>query len=111
MPTQVYTSAYDCTVRALSLASGISSEIYATEDTLITSVDLPPHGHEMWISDAAGGVTHMDLRAGRSHAKRYLLSEQKIGSVSVNPVRPYFLVTASNTRDLKYVVLYRGCLP
>lgn len=47
----------------------------------------------------------MDLRAGRSHAKRYLLSEQKIGSVSVNPVRPYFLVTASNTRDLKCVSL------
>ncbi|EJF66005.1 WD40 repeat-like protein [Dichomitus squalens] len=97
----VYTSAYDCTIRTLSLASGISSELYATEDTLITCVDLPPYGHEMWISDAAGGMTHMDLRAGRNHAKRYILSEQKIGSVSVNPVRPHFLVTASNTRDLK----------
>ncbi|KAI1794521.1 WD40 repeat-like protein [Ganoderma leucocontextum] len=97
----LYTTAYDCTVRTLSLASGIASEVYATEDTLVTSVDLPPHGHEMWISDAEGGLTHMDLRAGRSHAKRYVLSEQKIGSVSVNPVRSYFLVTASNTRDLK----------
>ncbi|TFK86915.1 WD40 repeat-like protein [Polyporus arcularius HHB13444] len=97
----VYTSAYDCTVRTLSLASGISSEIFATDDELITSIDLPPHGHEMWISDAAGGLTHMDLRAGRAHAKRYELSDQKIGSASVNPTRPYFLVTASNSRELK----------
>ncbi|KAI0807417.1 WD40 repeat-like protein [Fomes fomentarius] len=97
----IYTSAYDCTIRSLSLASGIATEIFATDDVLITGVDLPPHGHEMWISDAAGGITHMDLRAHRSHAKRYALSEQKIGSVSVNPTRPYFLVTASNSRQLK----------
>ncbi|KAI0709427.1 WD40 repeat-like protein [Earliella scabrosa] len=97
----VYTSAYDCTIRSLSLASGIASEVFATDDVLVTGVDLPPHGHEMWISDADGGVTHMDLRAHRSHAKRYPLSEAKIGSVSVNPTRPYFLVTASNSRELK----------
>ena len=86
------------------MASGIASEVFATDDVLITGVDLPPHGHEMWISDADGGVTHMDLRAHRSHAKRYPLSEAKIGSVSVNPTRPYFLVTASNSRELKYVL-------
>ncbi|KAI0362290.1 WD40 repeat-like protein [Trametes cingulata] len=97
----VFTSAYDCTIRSLSLTSGIATEVYATDDVLLTSIDLPPHGHEMWISDAMGGVTHMDLRAHRSHAKRYELSEQKIGSVSVNPTRPYFLVTASNSRELK----------
>ncbi|KAI0748287.1 WD40 repeat-like protein [Daedaleopsis nitida] len=97
----VYTSAYDCTLRSLSLASGITSEVFATEDSLLTCFDLPPHGHEMWVSDADGGVTHMDLRAHRSHAKRYTLSDQKIGSVSVNPTRPYFLVTASNSRELK----------
>ena len=97
----MYTGAYDCTIRTLSLASGIATEIFATDDELITCIDLPPHGHEMWISDAAGGLTHMDLRAGRAHSKRYELSDQKIGSVSVNPTRPYFLVTASNSRELK----------
>lgn len=98
---QVFTTAYDCTIRNLSLTSGMAHEVYATDDILITSVDLPPHGNEMWISDVAGGVTHMDLRAHRSHAKRYDLSDTKIGSVSVNPTRPYFLVTASNSRELK----------
>ncbi|KAI8998489.1 WD40 repeat-like protein [Trametes punicea] len=97
----VYTSAYDCTVRSLSLTSGIATEIYATDNILLTSIDLPPHGHEMWVADAMGGVTHMDLRAPRSNAKRYELSDQKIGSVSVNPTRPHFLVTASNSRELK----------
>ncbi|KAI0636806.1 WD40 repeat-like protein [Trametes polyzona] len=97
----VFTSAYDCTIRSLSFTSGIATEVYASDEVLLTSIDLPPHGHEMWISDALGGVTHMDLRAHRSHAKRYQLSEQKIGSVSVNPTRPYFLVTASNSRELR----------
>ncbi|KAI0831479.1 WD40 repeat-like protein [Trametes gibbosa] len=97
----VFTSAYDCTIRNLSLTSGIATEVFATDDILITSIDLPPHGHEMWISDAMGGVTHLDLRAHRSHAKRYELSQQKVGCVSVNPTRPYFLVTASNSRELK----------
>ncbi|KAI0780766.1 WD40 repeat-like protein [Trametes elegans] len=97
----LFTSAYDCTIRNLSLTSGIATEVYASDDILLTSVDLPPYGNEMWISDAMGGVTHMDLRAHRSHAKRYELSSQKIGNVSVNPTRPYFLVTASNSRELK----------
>ncbi|CDO72873.1 hypothetical protein BN946_scf185002.g58 [Trametes cinnabarina] len=97
----VYTSAYDCTVRNLSLTSGIATEVFATDGMLLTSIDMPPHGHEMWISDALGGVTHMDLRTHRSHARRYELSDQKIGTVSVNPTRPYFLVTASNSRDMR----------
>ncbi|KAH9945953.1 WD40 repeat-like protein [Epithele typhae] len=96
----VYTSSYDCTVRSLSLVSGISSEIFATDDVLITSVDLPPQGQEMWISDAMGGITQMDLRASRSYAKRYNIGTHKIGNVSINPTHPYFLVTASNNRDL-----------
>jgi len=55
----------------------------------------------MWISDGAGGVTHLDLRQDRSNARRYALSDAKIGSVSVNPTRPNFLLTASNSRFLK----------
>ncbi|OBZ75937.1 Trafficking protein particle complex subunit 10 [Grifola frondosa] len=93
----VFTSAYDCTIRSLSFTSGISQEIYSTSDeVLISSIDLPPSGHEMWISDASGGVTHLDLRQDKSKARFYQLSDTKIGSVSVNPTNPQFLVTASN---------------
>lgn len=99
---QLYTSSYDCTIRSLSFVSGSSQEIYASEDgVLICSMDLPPTGNEMWISDGSGGVTHLDLRQDKSHIRRYELSQAKIGCISVNPTRPNFLLTASNSRFLK----------
>ncbi|KAF8163343.1 WD40-repeat-containing domain protein [Crassisporium funariophilum] len=98
----LYTSSYDCTIRSLSFVSGTSKEIYASEDgVLICSIDLPPTGQEMWIADGAGGITHLDLRNDKSAARRYALSEVKIGCVSINPTRPNFLLTASNSRYLK----------
>ncbi|KAL4253869.1 WD repeat-containing DNA damage-binding protein [Abortiporus biennis] len=97
----VYTSSYDCTIRRLSFSSGISREVYSSEDTLISSFDMPPSGNEMWISDASGGVTHLDLRQDKTKARWYQLSDQKIGSVSVNPVNDHFILTASNSRVLK----------
>ncbi|KAF7338255.1 DNA damage-binding protein CMR1 [Mycena venus] len=97
----VYTSSYDCTIRSLSFTSGVSREIFSIEDTLISSIDLTPTGHEMWISDALGGVWHRDLRQDKSTTIRYGLSDQKIGCISINPTRPNFLLTASNDRSLK----------
>ncbi|EED84163.1 predicted protein [Postia placenta Mad-698-R] len=97
----VYTSSYDSTIRHLSFTSGQSSEVFATEGDLISCIDLSPTGNEMWISDASGGLTHLDLRVDRSHAKWYQLSDQKIGSVSINPSNPHFLVTASNNRAMR----------
>lgn len=104
---QIYTSSYDCTIRSLSFVSGTSKEIYATEDgVLISSIDLVPTGHEMWISDTSGGVTHLDLRQAKSKARRYQLSDNKIGSISVNPTRTSFLLTASNNRFIKSVMFF-----
>ncbi|KZT26539.1 WD40 repeat-like protein [Neolentinus lepideus HHB14362 ss-1] len=97
----VFTSAYDCTIRDLDLTTGVSREVYSTEDVLISSIDLPPAGHEMWLSDAQGGVSHLDLREHPSRARWYGLSDQKIGCVSVNPATPYYLLTASNSRALR----------
>ncbi|KAF8625806.1 hypothetical protein AX15_005193 [Amanita polypyramis BW_CC] len=97
----IYTSSYDCTIRCLSFTTGISREIFSTDETLICSIDLDPSGHDMWISDGEGGVTHLDLRQHKSKAKRYFLSDSKIGCISVNPTRPNFLLTASNNRSLK----------
>ncbi|KAF8838340.1 WD40 repeat-like protein [Paxillus ammoniavirescens] len=97
----LYTTSYDCTIRQLSFVSGISQQIFSSPDVLITSLDLLPSGHEMWISDASGGVTHLDLREGSSQARWYGLSDQKIGSVSLNPTTPHLVLTASNNRLLK----------
>ncbi len=97
---QIYTSSYDCTVRYLSFTTGKSHEIFSMDETLICSIDLDPLGHEMWISDGEGGVSHLDLRQHKSKAKRYFLSDSKIGCASLNPTRPNFLLTASNNRTL-----------
>ncbi|KAJ7343432.1 WD40-repeat-containing domain protein [Mycena albidolilacea] len=98
---KVYTSSYDCTIRSLCFTSGVSREIFSIEDTLISSIDITPTGHEMWISDALGGVWHRDLRQDKSTTIRYGLADQKIGCISINPTRPNFILTASNNRSLK----------
>ncbi|KAG2078259.1 WD40 repeat-like protein [Suillus decipiens] len=96
----LFTTSYDGTIRRLSFVSGISQEIFSSEH-LITSMDLPVGGHEMWISDAFGGLTHLDLREPKDKACWYGLSPVKIGTVSINPTSPHFLLTASNSRVLK----------
>ncbi|KAI0810927.1 WD40-repeat-containing domain protein [Irpex lacteus] len=101
----VLTSSYDCTLRQTSLTTGISRELIHTEDLHIQSFDLTPSGHEIWLSDRSGGVTHLDLRednkGGKGKGRWYQLSAAKIGCVSVNPVDPVFLLTASNSRALR----------
>ena len=71
------------------------------DDVLISSIDLTPTGQEMWVSDARGGLTHLDLRQDKSKARWFGLSDVKIGTVSINPRDPCFLLTASNSRVLK----------
>ncbi|KAL1712101.1 WD40-repeat-containing domain protein [Schizophyllum commune] len=98
----IYTTSYDCTLRSLSFESGVSREIYTAEGgALLSSVDMPPAGNEMWISDAAGGVVHLDLREARGKARYFGLSNDKIGVVSVNPSRPNFLAAGSNDRTVR----------
>lgn len=99
-PRNIYTSAYDCTMRSISFESGISTEIFALDDTLISSFDISPSGHEMWISDAEGGITHKDVREAKSRARRYQLLETKTGCVSINPVRPEAILVSSNNKSL-----------
>ena len=64
-------------------------------------MDMTPSGHELWLSDDTGGLSHVDLREDNSKARWYQLSDNKIGSVSINPVDTSFLLTASNSRVLR----------
>ncbi|EIW85143.1 WD40 repeat-like protein [Coniophora puteana RWD-64-598 SS2] len=97
----VITASYDCTIRRLSFISGISEELFSSEDTLVSNIDLAPNQHEMWISTANGTIINLDLRQDKSKARWYDLQDQKIGSISVNPTNPHYLLTASNNRTLK----------
>ncbi|KAH7340695.1 WD40 repeat-like protein [Rhizoctonia solani] len=97
----ILTSSYDGTVRITDFVSGISRELAYTEDYLPSSVDIVPNGHELWMSDSGGGVQHLDTRE-RSRSRRWQLTEkEKIGCISVNPVAPHLLLTASNNRTMR----------
>ncbi|KAF8580875.1 WD40 repeat-like protein [Ramaria rubella] len=96
----IFTSAYDCTLRSISFESGVSREVFSLDDILISSFDVLPNGQELWISDAKGGLTHSDLRESKSRACRYELADVKIGCVSVNPIHPEGLLVSSNNRTL-----------
>lgn len=76
------------------------------DGVLISGFDLPPTGNELWVSDTDGGLTHLDLREGGSKARRWFLSEQKIGCVSVNPTEPEKLLLSSNSRKMTCVFIY-----
>lgn len=90
-------------MRSISFESGISTEIFALEDTLISSFDISPDGYEIWISDAEGGITHKDVREAKSRARRYQLLEIKAGCISINPIRPEAILVSSNNKSLTYV--------
>jgi len=80
----------------------VTQDIYANKDGVpITHVDLTPSGHEMWISDGTGGATHLDLREEKSRARRFVLSDNKIGCISINPSYPNLILTASDNCTLK----------
>ncbi|GJJ12106.1 hypothetical protein Clacol_006347 [Clathrus columnatus] len=96
----IYTSAYDCTIRSISFESGISKEVFLLDDTLISSFDISPNGHEIWVSDAKGGVTHTDLREAKTRARHYELLDTKAGCLSINPTRPEALLISSNNKSL-----------
>jgi hypothetical protein len=60
----------------------------------------------MWLSDAEGWATHLDLREDKSKRRAYQLLDQKTGCLSVNPTNPAFILTSSNNRTLKYAVFF-----
>lgn len=105
-----YTTSYDMTVRALDFEKGLSTEVYTMPEewgagALICGVDLSADGREMWVADALGGISHLDLREEVNKKGRkgrwFGVSEQKVGSVSLNPRDGKYIVTASNSRQMR----------
>jgi hypothetical protein len=100
------TSAYDCTIRSTSFEKNVSTELFslAASGILINSFDLAPSGDDMWVSDAQGGLTHVDQREGGRGARKQVNEKEKIGCVSVNKQQPHLLLTSSNDRMVKCVL-------
>lgn len=110
----LYSSSYDGSIRALSLADQVSRPVWQTDgNTLFSSFDiLAPTTHvsafastphpavderQIWLADHKGGLLHLDLREQKStgRARRWQVSDKKVGSLSVNPANPAVVATAS----------------
>ncbi|QRW00614.1 DNA damage-binding protein CMR1 [Ceratobasidium sp. AG-Ba] len=97
----VFTSSYDGTLRSTSFVTEISTELVATRGHLLSSFDLSQDGKELWVSDSSGRLLHVDVREHSTTRRWQLTEKEKIGCVSVNPVVPHLLLTASNNRTLR----------
>ncbi|GHJ85332.1 hypothetical protein NliqN6_1734 [Naganishia liquefaciens] len=105
----LFSSAYDCSIRTISLLTGVSSAIYALPDpdALINHFDISPSGKEIWAVDSLGGLNHIDIRedAKQWGRRRWVISGQntntKIGGVGINPKNPALICTASNDRTMR----------
>lgn len=102
---QVYSSAYDATVRRTNFETAYSEEILDADqfgdENLVHSFDFSPDGHNIWAVDNGGGLIHRDLRAPMSTAKRWQIDKHKVGSICLNPANPKFAITAHLKRYIR----------
>jgi WD40 repeat protein len=92
LANQLFSSAYDCSIRTISLLTGLSSAIYALPDgdALINHFDISPSGKEIWAVDSLGGLNHVDMREDDKQwgRRRWVISGQntntKIGGIGID---------------------------
>ncbi|KAJ9128273.1 hypothetical protein QFC24_000566 [Naganishia onofrii] len=98
----LFTSAYDCSIRALSLTHSTSTSIYALPDpdALINHFDISPSGQEIWAVDSLGGLSHLDMREdnGNDWWSRHQSGVGLGGRAAMNPS---LICTASNDRTMR----------
>jgi hypothetical protein len=102
----LFSASYDSTVRKLDLAKGVAIEVYAPADA---NEDAPLSGLEiardeaniLYFSTLNGMFGTYDMRAPKSTAQTYQLSDKKIGGFSLHPLHSYLVATASLDRTLK----------
>ena len=110
-PSKLYSSAYDGTVRCMDVNKGSFDFVYGTAD----------HGHDVWlqhaklgggntasvlyVSDSNGTVTAVDIRAKAVPLWSKQCHEKKVNTVSVHPLQPEYIVTASLERCCKICCL------
>ncbi|WVQ84906.1 hypothetical protein IAT38_007069 [Cryptococcus sp. DSM 104549] len=105
----LFTSAYDCSLRHIDFSTLKSTELFAfsDEDMLINHFDLTPNGQEAWLVDKNGGINHVDFRVGKKdqERRRWVVQDlgrgAKLGGISVNPIQPHIICTASNDQHVR----------
>ncbi|WFD32858.1 hypothetical protein MSPP1_003909 [Malassezia sp. CBS 17886] len=115
----VYASSYDGSIRRLSLSALRSDEVWDGGDEEVQLSEfafLAPQLHagaatptprpqlderSMWAADHRGGLLHLDVRAKGASARRWQVSDKKVGSIALNSAAPHCVATASNDRSIR----------
>ncbi|TIA91602.1 hypothetical protein E3P99_01015 [Wallemia hederae] len=107
---KAFTGSYDCTARRLDFETGISAQVFRCNDgyeheslRLITHLDTPSQTPSLLhIADNGGGLSLKDVReSDNTRGVRYVLSKNKLGSVSINPANQHEVCVASNDHAVR----------
>ncbi|TIB34551.1 hypothetical protein E3P84_01765 [Wallemia ichthyophaga] len=106
---KAFTTSYDCTIRQLDFESGLSTQLFRSNDgyeqetnRLITHLDIPHQTPSLLhAADNGGGLSLKDMRESRDRGVRYVLSKNKLGSVSINPSNEQQVCVASNDHAVR----------
>ncbi|KAL9625542.1 MAG: hypothetical protein Q9160_000253 [Pyrenula sp. 1 TL-2023] len=105
-PTAIHTASYDSSIRSFSFSSQVATELYAppdpSEDAPVSSLDMSPlDPHTLYFTTLYGSLLVHDTRSPTSSATTYALTEKKIGGMSLHPLAPHYLATASLDRTMR----------
>lgn len=110
MPTDtstLLTTSYDGCVRTLNLNNLKSEDITTLRNEYGDAIGVSDcqfsyeDPNMLFMTTLTGEFTQMDLRAKPSEIKYWRLSDKKIGSMAINPQRPYEIATGSLDRTLR----------
>ncbi|KAI1435818.1 WD40-repeat-containing domain protein [Xylaria sp. CBS 124048] len=104
-PTSVITSSYDSSIRCLDLATQVSTQLWAPaageEEKGVSCLDIASQATDTIIfSTLQGSLGRIDRRA-KKKADMWVLTDSKVGGVSLHPILPHLVATASLDRTLK----------
>ncbi|KAL3232882.1 hypothetical protein RNJ44_04798 [Nakaseomyces bracarensis] len=101
------TTSYDGSIRTLNLNNLKSADITTLRNQYEDPMGVSDcqfsyeNPNVLYITTLGGEFTQLDLRAKPSEMKYWRLSDKKIGSMAINPQRPYEIATGSLDRTLR----------
>jgi len=106
-PSKLYSSAYDGTVRCMDVVKESFDYVYGRADTSgdtwlqHAKIGGGNSASVLYLSDSDGNVTALDMRNKASTLWSVQAHEKKCNTVSVHPLQPEYIVTASLARECK----------
>ncbi|GBC32820.2 WD repeat-containing protein [Rhizophagus irregularis DAOM 181602=DAOM 197198] len=96
----LFTSSYDGSIRYLDLNQAKSIETFVSNEYTYTHFDMDSTGQIIYFSTNEGTVGVKDIRQPITVFNGYDLHDKKVGCISLNPIRPELMVTASLDRTM-----------